>query len=81
MKRGKLSQLSCRADDVAKLAFCVADSNANPACGQPAMTLMVRAERELIDVGQLAPGPAPLTPAQQHAKAEDDDAKILQPKF
>jgi hypothetical protein len=81
MKHGKVAQLSCRMDDVAKLAFCIADSNANAACSESAMALRARAQQEIIAAVQLTPNPAPLTPAAQHAKAEEDDQRILQPQF
>lgn len=82
MKRGKLLPLSCRMEDVAKLAFCIADdSSANAACGQSDMALRVRAEKEIIAAVQMDANPMPLTPAEQHAKSEDEDGKILTPKF
>ena len=81
MKRGRLAPLSCRADEVAKLAFCIADNGANAACGQSEMALLVRAEKEIVASGQLAPNPAPLTPAEQRAKSEEDDMHILTPNL
>lgn len=81
MKRGKLAQSSCRADDVARLAFCISDSSANPACAQDEMTRMITAEKELIAALQLTPSDPPLTPAQQQAKAEQEDMTILSPQF
>ena len=79
MKRGKIAQLSCRTEDVAKLAFCIADSS-NAACGQPEMALRTRAENEIVEAVQLAPNPVPLTPTQKHA-ADLDPNRILQPKW
>jgi len=73
--------MSCRTEDVAKLAFCIADGNANAACSDSAMALRARAEKEIIAAVQLSPTPAPLTPDEQHAKAEEDDGKILTPQF
>jgi pyruvate/2-oxoglutarate dehydrogenase complex dihydrolipoamide acyltransferase (E2) component len=81
MKRGKLAQLSCRMDAVAKLAFCIADGSANAACVQSEMALRARAEKEIIADVQLAPNAAPLTPAEKHAKSEDEDMNLLNPQF
>jgi hypothetical protein len=81
MKHGKLAPLSCRMDDVAKLAFCVADASAAVACTQSEMALRLRAEKEIIAAVQLTAAPAPLTPAAQHAKREEDDMVIMQPEF
>jgi hypothetical protein len=81
MKRGKIVALPCRTEDVAKLAFCVSDESANPACAQGDLALRVRAERKIIAAVQLEPLPAPLTPAEEEAKGEVDDAAILQPDF
>ena len=81
MNYGKLEPLSCRTEDVAKLAFCVLDSGANAACGESEMALRSRAEHEIIAAVQLTPSPAPLTPTQQHAKFENGDTQILKPQF
>ena len=81
MKHGKLLPLSCRMEDVAKLAFCISDGNANAACAQFEMALRVRAETEIIAAVQLEANPAPLTLAERHAKAIDEDQKILTPNF
>ena len=81
MKRGKLLPLSCRMEDVAKLAFCISDGSANAACSQPDLALQARAEKEIIAAVQLEPTAAPLTPAEQHAKSEADDSQILAPSF
>jgi hypothetical protein len=81
MKRGKLLQLSCRADDVAKLAFCLADSAANPACGESAMALMIRADKEIVAGGQVTPTDPPLSPDERRAKTEYDDTMIMRPNF
>jgi hypothetical protein len=81
MKRGKLLPLSCRMEDVAKLAFCISDGSANAACSRPDLALQARAEREIIAAVQLEPTAAPLTPAEQQAKSQADDAQILAPSF
>ena len=81
MSYGKVQPLSCRTEDVAKLAFCIADSGANAACVESEMALRSRAEHEIIAAVQLAPNPAPLTPAEQQAKSSLDDTQILHPQF
>jgi len=81
MKHGKLAQLSCRTDEVAKLAFCVADSSANAACAQSEMALRTRAQREIIAAVQLAANPAPLTPTDRQARSDAEDMSIMSPKF
>jgi hypothetical protein len=81
MSYGRIQALSCRTEDVAKLAFCIADSGANAACGEPDMALQARAEHEIVAAVQLTPNPAPLTPVEQQAKSEGEDLRIMQPKF
>jgi hypothetical protein len=81
MNYGKLEPLSCRTEDVAKLAFCISNSGANAACGESEMALRSRAEHEIIAAVQLTPNPAPLTSAEQHAKSDGDDMRLLQPQF
>jgi hypothetical protein len=81
MKRGKLSPLSCRAEDVAKLAFCIGDGKSHSACAQPELARKIVAERELIAAVQLTPSEPPLTPAQQKEKVEEDDTSLLRPEF
>jgi hypothetical protein len=81
MKRGKLLQLPCRADTVAKLSFCIGDKGSTPGCGQAEMALMIRAEKEVIASVQVAPSAAPLTPAEQQTRGDDEDMHILQPAF
>jgi hypothetical protein len=81
MQYGKVLPLACRIEDVAKLAFCIADSGANAACAQSEMALSVRAQKEIVAAVQLATNPAPLTPAERHATGEQDDMQILQPRF
>jgi hypothetical protein len=81
MKRGKLAQLPCRTDAVAKLAFCIADKSSTPQCGQAEMALMLRAEREVIAAVQTTPSTPPLTPAQQKAVDEETDSQLLTPEF
>jgi hypothetical protein len=81
MNYGKLEPVSCRTEDVAKLAFCISESGANAACGESEMALRSRAEHEIIAAVQLTPNPAPLTPAEPQAKSESDDMRLLQPRF
>jgi hypothetical protein len=81
MKRGKLTQLPCRADAVAKLAFCIADKAATPACAEPGMSLAMRAEQEVIASVQVAPSVAPLSPAEKHAREDEDDMHVMAPQF
>lgn len=81
MKRGKISQLPCRVVDVAKLAFCLADNVTTPACHEPTIALMIRADKEIIAAEQVTPSAPPLTPDQQRKKEEEDGMEILEPKF
>jgi hypothetical protein len=81
MKRGKLQPLSCHAEDVAKLAFCIGDGKSHSACAQPELARMIVAEREVIAAVQLTPSEPPLTPAQQKEKLEEDDSTLLRPEF
>jgi hypothetical protein len=81
MSYGKVVPLSCRTEDVAKLAFCISDSAVNAACSESEMALRSRAEHEIIAAVQLTPNPTPLTPAEQQAKSSVDDTRILRPQF
>ncbi len=81
MNYGRIQPLSCKTEDVAKLAFCIADSGANAACSESAMALRSRAEKEIIAAVQLAPNPVPLSPAEKQAREEHDDMNLLQPAF
>jgi len=80
MKRGKLQQQPCRSDTVAKLAFCLADSNANAACTEAEMARMLAAEQEIVANMQIVPSEAPLAPSQRSPDG-DVDMKLMAPKF
>jgi hypothetical protein len=81
MKRGKLAQSSCLADEVAKLAFCSVEKSSVQECSQPPMLLMLRALKEIIASTQFAPSAPPVSREERPEPSEDSDMYILQPQF